>query len=110
SSSIPFGPFAHLLPETLPPTISRLELLRRIADTLTSRAQGRRLVIGIDDTHLLDDASAALAHQLASTAGFLVLATVRSGEAAPDSITALWKDGFAERLEVQSLSEVVAAE
>jgi DNA-binding CsgD family transcriptional regulator len=109
SSSIPFGPFAHLLPETLPPTVSRLELLRRIADTLKSRAQGGRLVIGIDDTHLLDDASAALAHQLASS-GFLVLATVRSGEAAPDSITALWKDGFAERLEVQSLSEGVAAQ
>src|ERR1700704_2735943 len=73
SASIPFGPFAHLLPETLPPSTSRLELLRQIADTLSSRGRGRRLVIGIDDAHLLDDASAALTHHLASSAGFFVL-------------------------------------
>jgi hypothetical protein len=38
-ASVPFGPFAHLLPETLPPTTNRLELLLRIADTLSSRAR-----------------------------------------------------------------------
>src|SRR5438105_2050639 len=108
SASIPFGPFAHLLSESLPATDSGLELLRGIADTLTSRAQGRRLVIGIDDAHLLDHGSAALAHQLASSAGFFVLATTRSGEPTPDSVTALWKEGLAERLEVQALSEAVA--
>ena len=30
--------------------------------------------------------------------------TVRSGEATPDSVTALWKDGLAERIEVHPLS------
>ena len=105
SASIPFGPFAHLLPETLPPTISQLHLLRLIADTLSSRARGHRLVIGIDDAHLLDNASAALLHQLAPDGKFFVLATVRAGEGAPDSVTALWKDAGAERLEVQSLPE-----
>ena len=67
-ASIPLGPFAHLVPETLPPSTSRLELLLRIAEELSSRAGGRRVVVGIDDAHLLDDASAALAHQLASSA------------------------------------------
>src|SRR2546427_3083967 len=81
NASIPFGPFAHLLPETLPPTISQLHLLRRIADTLSTRARGRRLVIGIDDAHLLDDASAALLHHLAPDGKFFVLATVSAGEA-----------------------------
>jgi hypothetical protein len=110
NASIPFGPFAHLLPESLPPATSRLELLSRIAEELSSRTRGGRLVIGIDDAHLLDEASAVLVHQLASSRGFFVLATTRSGEAAPDSVTALWKDGLAERLEVKALSEGVVGE
>jgi DNA-binding CsgD family transcriptional regulator len=109
-ASIPFGPFAHLLPTALPPTTSRLELLVRIAEELSSRAGGRRLVIGIDDAHLLDDASAALTHQLASSGEFFLLVTLRAGEAAPDSITALWKDALAERLDVQALSEDLTGE
>jgi DNA-binding CsgD family transcriptional regulator len=109
-ASIPFGPFAHLLPPAVPPTTSRLELLLRIVDELSSRAGARRLVIGIDDAHLLDDASAALAHQLASSGKFFLLVTLRAGETAPDSITALWKDGLAERLEVQALSEHLTGE
>jgi predicted ATPase len=104
-ASIPFGPFAHLLPDTLPPTASRLDLLHQIAEELARRSRGGRLVVGVDDAHLLDEASAALTHQLATSAGFFVLATTRTGEAAPDSVTALWKDGLAERLEVQALSE-----
>jgi predicted ATPase len=105
NASIPFGAFAHLLPPSLPRTTSRLDLLSRIAEELSSRAGGGRLVIGIDDAHLLDEASAALAHQLASGAGFFVLATMRTGEPTPDSVTALWKDGLAERLEVRALSK-----
>jgi DNA-binding NarL/FixJ family response regulator len=105
SASIPFGPFAHLLPATLPPTISQLDLLRRIADTLLSSARGHRLVIGIDDAHLLDDASAALLHHLAPDGAFFVLATLRAGEGPPDSVRSLWKDAGAQRLEVQALPE-----
>ncbi|HEX9316118.1 MAG TPA: ATP-binding protein, partial [Actinomycetota bacterium] len=109
-ASIPLGPFAHLVPETLPPSTSRLELLLRIAEELSNRAGGRRVVVGIDDAHLLDEASAALAHQLAFSPGFFLLATVRAGEAAPDSVTALWKDGLAERLELPALSEELVGE
>src|SRR5207247_943127 len=50
-------------------------------------------------------ASATLVHQLAQTDSF-VLATVRTGEAAPDLIAALWKDGLLGRLEVDALSDV----
>src|SRR5437870_898861 len=85
-ASIPFGSFAHLLPVSLPRTTSRLHLLSRIAEELLSRARGGRLVIGIDDAHLLDEASAALTHQLASNSGIFVLATTRTGDPAPDSI------------------------
>lgn len=104
-ASIPFSPFAHLLPETPSLPASRLGLLRLIGDRLRASAQGRRLVVAVDNAHLLDDASAALVHQLCTTAGVFVLLTLRAGEEAPDPIVALWKDGLAERLEVRALSE-----
>ncbi|HEY2668732.1 MAG TPA: LuxR C-terminal-related transcriptional regulator [Actinomycetota bacterium] len=104
-ASIPFGSFAHLLPDLVLSTVDRLGVLRRIIDALVTRANGRRLVVAIDDAHLLDDASATLVHQLAGTRDAFILATLRAGVPAPDPIVALWKDGMAERLELQALSE-----
>ena len=104
-ASIPFGSFAHLLPDIVLSTVDRLDVLRRIIDALITRANGRRLVVAIDDAHLLDDASATLVHQLAGTRDAFILATLRAGVPAPDPIVALWKDGMAERLELQALSE-----
>jgi len=105
AATIPFGAFAHLLPVPGPGAGGRLELLRRAGSALGERAGGRRLVLAVDDAHLLDDASAALVHQLASTATAFVIATVRSGEPVRDSILALWKDGPAQYLEIQPLAE-----
>ncbi len=105
AASIPFGPLAHLLPDSGADASSRLDLLRHAGTELTGRAHGRRVVLGVDDAHLLDDASAALVHHLATTGTAFVVATVRSGEAAPDAVSALWKDGLAEWLELQPLSQ-----
>lgn len=71
------------------------------------RSRGARRVF-VDDAHLLDDSSAALTHLLATGDNICVLATLRSGEPAPDPVVALWKDGLAERLELQpfALAEV----
>ena len=71
---------------------------------------GGRLVLFVDDAHLLDDASATLVHQVATTGNAIVLATVRTGEPAPDPVVALWKDGLAERVEVTGLSDEATAE
>ena len=87
-ASIPFGPFAPLLPEAPGSSTNRLDLLRRLSDALTTRAQGRRLVVGVDDAHVLDDASATLVHQLALRSDASVLVTVRAGEGTPDPIVA----------------------
>jgi DNA-binding CsgD family transcriptional regulator len=70
---------------------------------LAEAAKGRAPVLGVDDAQLLDDASAALVYHLAATGAAFVVATVRSGEPAPGPITALWKDGLGERIEVQPL-------
>ena len=53
--------------------------------------------------HLLDDASAVLVHHLAIDRLAGVVLTVRSGEPRPDPVTALWKDGDAEYVQLEAL-------
>lgn len=108
-SSIQFGAVAHLLPEDIltgdagaPP--ARASVLRAATEALVSRAGDHGLVLVVDDAHLLDHPSAALVHHLAVTGTAFVVSTVRSGEPAPDAVVSLWKDGLAERVEIQPLS------
>jgi DNA-binding CsgD family transcriptional regulator len=105
AATIPFGAFAHLLPIPEPSGGGRLDLLRRAGGSLRERAGERRLVLAVDDAHLLDDSSAALVHQLASTATAFVVVSVRTGDPMRDPIVALWKDGLAEYVELEPLSE-----
>jgi energy-coupling factor transporter ATP-binding protein EcfA2 len=84
--SIPLGVFAHL--------VGAATSRDPVAFLL---AEGHS-VIGVDDAHLLDQLSATLLHQLALDGSVRIVATVRSGEAVPDAITSLWKDGYLQRL------------
>jgi DNA-binding CsgD family transcriptional regulator len=109
TSSIPFGPFAPFLPVG-DPAVDLLGLLQRSSEAIVARAGPEdRLLLIVDDAHLLDDGSAALVHQLVQTGACSVLATVRTHEPSPDPITALWKDGLAERLELDPLTEAEVA-
>ena len=103
AASIPVGALAQLLPGVEVAGGNRFELLRRAAAVLVEGTGGARLALGVDDAHLLDDASAALVHQLAATGSGFVVVTVRSGASAPDPVVGLWKDGLTERVEVQTL-------
>jgi DNA-binding CsgD family transcriptional regulator len=105
AASIPFGPFAAFLPasEDLHPEL--LGLLRQAGEAIAERAGTRRLVLVVDDAHLLDDGSAALVHQIALEGSCSVLATMRTPGPAPDTVTALWKEGLAERIDLGVLTE-----
>jgi DNA-binding CsgD family transcriptional regulator len=103
AAGLPFGAFASFVPD-LSPGSDRLEVLRQVAHAVVERGEGRPVAILVDDAHLLDDASAALTHLLATTEQTFVLATLRSGEQAPGPVLALWKDGLADRLELQPLT------
>jgi DNA-binding CsgD family transcriptional regulator len=102
---VPFGAVAPLLPAApLAATNGdQAEVLRRTLDALAERAGDRRLLLAVDDAHLLDDASATLVHHVAAAGTAVVLATVRTGEPAPDPVVALWKDELCTRIELGAL-------
>ena len=103
--SLPFGAFAHLVPEGLG-MIDRVDLLAVIGRHLLQRAQGRPALLLVDDIHLLDPLSAALVHHVAVARVATVLLTLRSGETAPDAVTALHRDGIINRMELQPISRL----
>lgn len=89
-------------------------LARKVFAGLTAGSDGSPLLLLVDDAHLLDDLSAMILHQLVLQEVATVIATIRTGEAVPDAVTALWKDGPLQRLELQPLSrnesgELIAA-
>ncbi|MET0325266.1 MAG: AAA family ATPase, partial [Ilumatobacteraceae bacterium] len=93
SRSIPFGALATLLPEdvnALHPALVLGAIVRR------QRGLGgaRPTLVVVDDAHLLDDHSAVALLGLVTSGAGRVLATVRTGEIAPDAVRALWKDSF----------------
>lgn len=104
SRPIPLGAFTPLMPTVhhgeSAGVDDRADLLRQCERTLVASAANSRLVLLVDDAHLLDDTSATLVHQMTSTGTAFLVATVRSGEPSPDSILALWKDQVVDRLDV----------
>jgi DNA-binding CsgD family transcriptional regulator/tetratricopeptide (TPR) repeat protein len=103
SRALPFGALAPLLPATIGSRIEPADVLWRAAEAIVALGEGRPLVLLVDDAHLLDDASATLVHQLVATRAVFVIATVRTGEPAPDQVVSLWKDELAERIELAPL-------
>jgi AAA ATPase domain len=101
SRSIPLGAFAEWAD---PHQGSALQAVSTAIDGLTSTTRRKRVVVVVDGAHLLDDVSAFLVHQLVIRRLATVVATIRSGEPAPDAITAVWKDGLLRLLQLQPLS------
>ncbi|WP_040525086.1 helix-turn-helix transcriptional regulator [Gordonia effusa] len=98
--SIPLGVFAHLVGSAT--SRDPVNFLSAARESLL--AQGH-IIIGVDDAHLLDHLSATLLHQLAIDRAVHIVATVRSGEAVPDAVTALWKDGHLVHLDLEPFTK-----
>ncbi|HKS52793.1 MAG TPA: AAA family ATPase, partial [Pseudonocardiaceae bacterium] len=99
--ALPLGAFAATLGVVGP---DPARLVRQASEALLAGAGKPGVVIGVDDAHLLDELSATLVHQLVLRRAASVVLTLRTGETAPDAVTALWKDGHLSRLELQPLS------
>ena len=111
---IPFGALDPLLvPAPEADEMDRVSLLRRSADAIVRRGHGRRVLLAVDDAHLLDEGSAALIdHLIATNAAFTLLA-IRTGEAATPVVTSPWRERLIERidlagLDAESLRELLA--
>ncbi|MFF4799136.1 LuxR C-terminal-related transcriptional regulator [Streptomyces sp. NPDC001351] len=87
---IPFAAFAHLLPEAVS--------LHRAVQLLS----GVRLLV-VDDAHLLDDASAALVHQLAVHGRTRLIVVAADGGPYPGAISRLWTGELLPRLTLEPL-------
>ncbi|WP_329787412.1 LuxR C-terminal-related transcriptional regulator [Lentzea sp. DG1S-22] len=100
-SEIPLGVMAPFLPSVDPSPLAMLTAAR-------TALRGR--VVVVDDVHLLDDASAGLLHQLVQHREAVVVATLRSGERAPEPVVALWKDELLPRIELEPLGRPAVVE
>ena len=112
TATIPFGAFARWVPERHA-THDRLGLFQATAAALLgdrSPATGSPLVLVVDDAPLLDDGSAALVLHLAQHTATRVVAAVRTGVPCPDAITALAKEGLADRVDLAPLDPPTTAE
>ncbi|SNX65440.1 DNA-binding NarL/FixJ family response regulator [Streptomyces sp. TLI_55] len=94
---IPFAAFAHLLPETVS--------LHRAVQLLAAV----RLLL-VDDAHLLDDASAALVHQLAVHGRTRLLIVATDGTAVPSAVARLWTGELLPRLVLEPLPQEETAQ
>ncbi|MFG3288111.1 LuxR C-terminal-related transcriptional regulator [Streptomyces sp. NPDC048179] len=90
TSTLPFAAFAHLLPDgvSLPGALRHLSGVRLLA---------------VDDAHLLDEASAALVHQLAVHGRTRLLVTAADPAPLPDAVSRLWTGELLTRLALEPL-------
>jgi DNA-binding NarL/FixJ family response regulator len=98
--SIPLGVFAHLVGAA-----ASRDPIAGLAAARETICSAEHSIIGVDDAHLLDHLSATLVHQLALDGSVRIVAAVRTGEAVPDAITSLWKDGYLKRLRLTPFSK-----
>ncbi len=105
--ALPLGAFIGSLGEAMSDPVTNV---RRIINSFVAQQRRGRVVVGVDDAHLLDAYSALVVHQLAQSGGVRLVVTVRTGSAEPDAVTALWKDGLLIRLDLQPLSAAATQE
>jgi DNA-binding CsgD family transcriptional regulator/tetratricopeptide (TPR) repeat protein len=105
ATPVPFGPFAPFLPVGQS-TPDLLGLLRLASDAILACAPpGGKLLLTVDDAQFLDEGSAALLHQLVREPACGVVVTLRTPGQVPEAVTALWKDGLAERIDLRPWNE-----
>lgn len=99
---VPFGPLRTVLQVPVPEDL--IQLTASLEQELLDMRTRRGLLVLVDDAQHLDDESAGLIHQLISSGAMTAVVTSRTGSVVHPALTHLWKDGLAERIELQNLS------
>nr|WP_139829706.1 LuxR family transcriptional regulator [Mycobacterium gastri] len=77
----------------------------QVVAAMTDADASDRILISIDDAHLLDNLSAFVVYSLLQHPGTKLLVTVRSGAPAPDAVMKPWKEGILRRVDLPPLSQ-----
>src|SRR6201991_147032 len=98
---LPLGAFTGSITET---AAGSMPDVGRLINSFVAQQRRGRVLIGVDDAHLLDGLSAHVVHQLAQSRSAHLVVTLRANGGEPAAVTALWKDGHLARLDLQPLS------
>ena len=99
--AIPLGAFTAWAPSGVSDTV---QLLQGVIESLTAAPSATKVVVGVDDVHLLDDLSTFVVHQIVQRGAAKVILTVRDGVPIPAATQEIWKVGQFDRLDLQQLS------
>jgi DNA-binding CsgD family transcriptional regulator/type II secretory pathway predicted ATPase ExeA len=100
AGSLPLAPLLPVVAEDL----ATPDPARRILSELYRRTRHGRVVLVVDDAHLLDPASAAVIHQVAHNRLAPLLVAVRAPDPRPAAVDALWRDEHLDRVELPPLT------
>ncbi len=101
--TLPLGAFASFAGDGSAP-MSTLQLVRGVIDELTAAASGTRVVVAVDDVHLLDELSTFVLQQIVQRRTAKVLLTVRANEPVPVGLQEMWTHGDIHRIDLQPIS------
>lgn len=99
--AVPLGAFAAWAPAGVSDT---LQLLRGVIEALAPASATAKVVLAVDDAHLLDELSAFVARQIVQRRAAKLILTVRDGEPVPLSVQEIWATGEFARLDLRHLS------
>jgi DNA-binding CsgD family transcriptional regulator len=99
--AIPLGAFTAWAPSGVTDTV---QLLRGVIESLTAAPLSTKVVVGVDDVHLLDDLSTFVVHQIVQRGAAKVILTVRDGAPIPSAMQEIWNVPQFDRLDLQPLS------
>jgi DNA-binding CsgD family transcriptional regulator len=113
AATIPFGAATPLLPtgEAEPDAgSSTTGTLLAARQAFAERARDGVVLVGVDDAHLLDEATATLLAALAEDGHIRLVLTVRSGDHVPEAVDALWRGKGWCHIELAELTEAEVRE
>jgi len=103
ASAVPLAPLLRIADLD-----SDRDLASSVIAELARLSRSGDVLLVVDDCHLLDQASAALIHQAASSGLVAVLLAGRSTEPNPPAIESLWKDGLVSRLDLEAMDRTTS--
>ncbi|MBF4993021.1 AAA family ATPase [Arthrobacter gandavensis] len=99
-----FGALTFLLSELDPETVSHpVLILRGLSELIRERAQGRQIILAVDNAEELDEFSAMVLSQMVANRLAHMFAAFRDFSAAPAEFMGLWREGLLSRLDLEPM-------